>query len=123
MLLAAEDVLQGHLDVTESLRAIPAARVAHMRETIAKYAHRMQYSTADSQALWKSGGLPTNEEDAFGRLLHGVWQLSRTPSKQAEGRLLQKRVAARERAGTRRGCRCDGAAVAKGGLQQHAREC
>ena len=115
MLLAAEDVLQGHLDVPEALRAIPASRVAHMRQTIARYAHRMQYSTIDSQALWESGGLPAKEEDAFGRLLHGVWHLSRSPSNQAKGRLLQEGVAHRERAGARRGCRCDGVVVAAKG--------
>ena len=117
VLFDADDVLSGRLDVPEALRAVPAARVAQMRATIARYAHRMQYSAVDSQALRESGALPANEEDAFGRLLQGVWQLSRAPSNQAKGRLRQARAAAAAARGAsghahahdaqhEEGCRC-----------------
>ena len=48
VLIDMEDVLVGKLDVQEVLKAIPAARMRQMQETIAQNAHRMHYGLDDT---------------------------------------------------------------------------
>ena len=62
--LPIEAVLNGSLDVFNTLRKVPLERVEHMQRSIAANAHRLVY------------GFERSEDDAFGILLravHGAW--------------------------------------------------
>ena len=72
VLLNDTAVLRGELDAVQSLRAIPEGTIAALRRTIARNAHRMQYSAGDTIA--QRAALGPAAEDAFDVALAGAWQ-------------------------------------------------
>jgi len=88
VLLNGTAVRLGHLDAIRALQAIPEGRVRAMRETIARRAHVMQYSTHDTLALrgmglLGEGGGADDFEDAFDVILRHAYERSRRPELQA----------------------------------------
>jgi hypothetical protein len=85
--LSATGVLAGSVDPILALRRVPATRVRDLRLTIARNAHRLQYSTSDTAHLCAAGMVC---EDAFDILLKRAWHLSRDAARRDRGRLIQK---------------------------------
>ena len=72
-------------DVCEQLRAIPEARVAHMRRVIARNAHRMHWAAVDTAHL----GELAPHGDAFDVTLSHAWAHARDEEAVARGRTQQ----------------------------------
>ena len=76
VLLEWRAIIDNRMDWAAVLRAIPRDEVEAMRTTIAKNAHRMQYSAVDTASLRGSGGLAVFH-DAFDEALRGAWRNAR----------------------------------------------
>ena len=76
VLLDWRAIIDGKMDWAAALRAIPKEEVEAMRATIAKNAHRMQYSAVDTASLRSGGGLAVRD-DAFDEALSGAWRNAR----------------------------------------------
>ena len=75
-------------DLVPLLRAIPAERVEAMQRTIARHAHRLQYSATDSARV-APHLVPPEEGDAFDIALRGAWAAASTPDAVAVGKSVQ----------------------------------
>jgi len=79
-------VRSGELDPIATLEALDAEKVLSMQKTIARFGHRMQYSTLDTATLQHHGVLTAEQPvDAFDLALEGALRLSLDTTRQCSG--------------------------------------